>query len=58
MVEPKGDDPLPSEQEDDGETEGTIIELKQQRLGLKQCLLEQGSNCWLLFSKTMSALMK
>ena len=35
MVEPKGDDPLPSEQEDDGETEGTIIELKQQKAWAK-----------------------
>ena len=35
MVEPKGDDPLPSEQEDDGETEGTIIELKQQKARAK-----------------------
>ena len=35
MVEPKGDDPLPSEQEDDVETEGTIIELKQQKARAK-----------------------
>ena len=35
MVKPKGDDPLPSEQEDDGETEGTIIELKQQNAPAK-----------------------
>ena len=35
MVEPKGDDPLPIEQEDDGETEGTIIELKRQKAWAK-----------------------
>ena len=35
MVEPKGDDPLPSEQGDDVETEGTIIELKQQKARAK-----------------------
>ena len=35
MVELKGDDPLPSEQENDGETEGTIIELKQQKAQAK-----------------------
>ena len=58
MVEPEGGDPLPIEQDDNGGTEGTIIELKQQKLGLKQCLLEQGGNCWLLLNKIMSILMR
>ena len=35
MVEPEGDDPLPIDQEDNGGTEGAIIELKQQKARAK-----------------------
>ena len=35
MVEPEGNDPLPIEQDDNGGTEGTIIELKQQKARAK-----------------------
>ena len=35
MGEPEGDDPLPIDQEDNGGTEGAIIELKQQKAWAK-----------------------